>query len=294
MDRIAVLLMAYGTPDKASDVKGYLEDIFGGKSPDERIVQNVQNKYEKINFSPLTKITYQQAEMIKSGIELNGVCADVLIGMKHWTPKIEESADKISLMGVSKVVGLIAHPFKSVAGSDEYKERFMASFKGVRAIFIDSWYDQPKLIEAWAEEIKNAVGDGADLNKFYFIFTSHGLPASINDPEYSSELREFVARLSHRLRIDEYTLAFQNGGHSNWTKPEASEKMKELALSGKKNLVVVPIGYISESLETLYDIDVEYANLAASLGVRMLRVRSLDTSQKLIDSMVSAIMSAIE
>ena len=131
-------------------------------------------------------------------------------------------------------------------------------------------------------------------SEFYTIFTSHGLPSSVDDKEYRKELEEFSAKLAYETGIKNFCLAYQNGEHKDWYKPEVKEKMEELKQDGIKNILLTPIGYISESLETLYDIDVEYSEEAVNLDINLKRVKCLDYSPLLISAISDVIADTID
>ncbi len=294
MVNIGVLLMAYGTPEKLEDVKLYLKDIFGGKEPPESVVAEVTKKYASIGRSPLKDITIRQAELLEKELKTRGLDAEVRVGMRHWKPKLEETAEQLSGRSAGTIIGMVAHPFRSEAGSEGYKKRFMAALKNDDRKFIDDWYRQPKLLDAWEEKINQKLrslkDDGRD---FYLIFASHGLPRSINDKEYFGELEEFTEMAAKRLSIKDYCLAFQNGEHRDWSEPEVSDKIRELSSSGFGKFLLVPIGYLSESLETLYDIDIMYRSFSKEIGVRLERVDCLDVSEKLIKAMADTIIDSV-
>ena len=287
MDEIAVVLMAYGTPDKLEDLHDYLKGIMHGKEPSAELVKKTGEKYEKIGFSPLKDMTLKQAILLEEELYKEGVKAKVKVGMKHWNPTINEALNQIDLKSVSKVIGIVAHPFYSIAGSEEYKVIFKNYCKD-KGIFIDSWYENEDLYKAWKEKADQKIKE-FNGEEFYTIFSSHGLPQQINDERYKKELLDFTDKLASILNIKEYSLAYQNGDHSDWYKPDVKDEINRM----KKNILLIPIGYISESLETLYDIDIEYAGLAYKLGINFKRVSCIGDSYLTIKTMASAIINEI-
>ncbi len=287
-----VLLMAYGTPAKSEEVGPYLKDVFGGRDVPEHIVKETVRKYNAIGFSPLKEITNRQAELLEARLRNGGLDCKVTIGMKHWHPKIEEAILQIRELGPKNIIGMVAHPFRSLAGSEEYKHRFILASHGLNSIFIDDWYLQKPLHSLWGKNIEEAMSElGRD--ETFVIFTSHGLPNSIKDDVYKKQLLDFAADIAIENGIEQCCLAYQNGEHKDWYEPEVMEKLKELTATGIKKVLIVPIGYLSDSLETLYDIDVMYKAEADKMGLKLYRVKCPNTSQELIEAMAGAVESSV-
>ena len=288
MEKTEIVLMAYGTPKKKEDIPYYLKEIMHGREVSQSLIDEITYRYEKIGFSPLKDTTSKQAEMLEKELNRRGVQAKVHIGMKHWKPSIKQAVDEIDTDKNSTVIGLVAHPFSSVAGSGEYKKILKEYSKG-RTLFIDRWYDYEELYDAWKEKAVMRIKEfnGED---FRTIFSSHGLPSSIKDGEYRKELAYFSERLAGKLGLKDYCLAYQNGGHKDWYKPDVKDEIKR----ENKNILLIPIGYISESLETLYDIDIEYAGMAERLGINFKRVGCIGKSDLVIKAIASAVMDKIK
>ncbi len=293
MEKNNILLMAYGTPSKKEDVGPYLKDIFNGKEVPQNVVEETLEKYEKIGFSPLKSITEEQAVLLERNLAALGHVCSVSIGMKHWHPRIEEVASAIKEGDPEKVIGMIIHPFKSVMGSEEYKKMFFSVFNGLDAKFIDSWYSEEVLYDAWSDNIKAELRKFSNINDVFVIFTSHGLPSSVEDKIYKTQLEEFSSRLAEMNNIKNYCLAYQNGSHTNWYAPEVTQKLTDVKDKGFKDVLIVPIGYLSDSLETLYDIDIGYKKFSVDIGINMHRASCLNLSDKLISAMSSAIVKAL-
>ncbi len=291
--KIGLAIMAYGTPEKEEDVEPYLKDIFKQKEVPKLILQKTIERYRKIGFSPLNEITLRQSVLLQEELSRRGFNAAVTVGMKHWKPKIKTAIETLKKDNPNLLIGILMHPFFSVMGSKEYEEVFNESSNGMKRSFIDHWYNYEKLYDAWNQNMKEAI-DSFNGSRFYTIFTSHGLPSSTEDTEYKKELEEFSAKLADRSGIKDFCLAYQNGEHKDWYKPEVNGKLWELKEKEVKNVLIVPIGYISESLETLYDIDIEYKETASQLGINLHRVKCLDYSPLLISTISDAIADSVD
>lgn len=199
LGKIGVVIMAYGTPEKEEDLHDYLKDIMHGREPSVELIKEMSEKYKKIGFSPLKEMTLKQAKLLGDELNRAGIEADITVGMKHWKPTIKEALDEIDLNSVSKIIGIVAHPFYSVAGSEEYKKIFQ-TYCNDKSIFIDRWYEDENLYLAWKEKAEEKIRE-FDGEEFYTVFSSHGLPKSINDEEYKKELFYFVNRLASMLKL---------------------------------------------------------------------------------------------
>ena len=292
-EKIGVVLMAYGTPEKEEDVEPYLKDIFKGREVPKPVLQKTLEKYRKIGFSPLNKITLKQCMLVREELSRRGFNAVVTAGMKHWKPSIKTAIETLKKEDLEILIGILMHPFSSIMGSREYEEIFNESSKGMKSVFVDKWYSYEKLYKAWNQNMKEAIAS-FNGNEFYTIFTSHGLPSNVDDKEYRKELEEFSAKLAYESGIKNFCLSYQNGEHKDWYKPEVREKMEELKQNDIKNVLLTPIGYVSESLETLYDIDVEYCKKASALGINLKRVKCLDYSPLLISAISDVIVNVID
>lgn len=292
LEKLGVLIMAYGTPEKEEDVEPYLKDIFRGKEVPKSILEKTIERYKNIGFSPLKKITLKQCELVQKELIDRGFNVVVTAGMKHWKPDIKTAIELLKKRDPKFIIGILAHPFFSVMGSSEYKEIFTKNSEGMKNYFIDSWYTYEKLYEAWNKNIKEATYP-FNGSEFYTVFTSHGLPSNVEDKEYKKELIDFSAKLAEKAGIKDFCFAYQNGEHKDWYKPEVNEKLKELKEKGIRNVLIVPIGYISESLETLYDIDLEYSETASQLGINLHRAKCLDYSPLLISAISDAVSDII-
>ena len=285
---IGVILMAYGTPEKKEDIEPYLKDIFRGKPVPYTVLEETTKKYERIGFSPLKQITAKQCELLQQKLQTRGINAIVEAGMKHWKPGIRDAFENLKKYKPDVIIGMIAHPFSSVLGSAEYTDIFNKNAGKNKTLMVSSWYENKQLYEAWAEEAHEKIDEFKD-KKFYAIFTSHGLPLKIEDTEYKKELAEFSEKLAEKLNIEEYGVAYQNGEHKDWYTPEVMKRMEDLKNEGYAHALIIPVGYISESLETLYDIDVMYKQKADNIGLTIERVKCLNTSEKLIEAMAETI-----
>ncbi len=295
----AVLLMAYGSPDRDEDIEAYYTHIRGGRKPTREEVENLRSRYRVIGgHSPLLEITNSTAKKLEQRLGRR-----VFAGMKHWHPFISETFDKISEDGVTDLLALALAPHYSKMSIGSYQDavsRANSQYGSkVKVSFVNDWHLNPVFIQKWSERIIKAQNEkfgGADRSKIYFLFSAHSLPERIlswNDP-YNTQLLETTGKLANVLGLapSQYGFAFQSAGHTSepWLGPDILEKIKQLKDEGGwTEILSIPIGFVSDHLEILFDIDVEAKELSRELGVHLERTESFNDSDDFIDVLQSVV-----
>lgn len=292
--RYAVLLVAYGAPQTLDEVAPYLQDVRGGRPTPPAVVEEVRRRYTRIGGrSPLLDRTREQAAGLQ-GFLGNGT--PVYVGMRHWHPYIRDVLAAIGEDGFKRVVAIPLAPHYSRMSIGAY-ERALEEGRGPLEIaMVREWYDHPRFLDAVAERVCAALDrfDPSIRSEVELLFTAHSLPQRIlaeGDP-YSVQLEASVAGVLTRLgRRDRGRFAFQSAGRTPepWLGPDATVVLEELAGLGERQVVLCPIGFTSDHLEVLYDVDVEYQELAGRLGIRLERTESLNASPLLIEALADLV-----
>lgn len=300
---IGVLLMAYGAASSLDEIEPYLKDIRGGRPTSPELVEEVKERYRLMGGrSPLLEITNQQAQALEEALNKgNGRRFRVYVGMRHWHPYIKETVDVIKKDGIRRLVGLCLTPYysKMSVGAyfkklEEAQEELGAKFKISR---VESWNDHPLLIQAIAEKVEQSLSKFPETvrKKTPILFTAHSLPARIveeKDP-YPQELLETVEAVVKKVGHGLYGFAYQSQGRTPepWLGPEAGAVIDELYNAGHRYLLMAPIGFISDHMETLYDVDILYRRQATAKGMRFERVESLNASSLFISAMADVVLN---
>jgi len=294
MGKTAVLLMAYGTPNSIDEIEPYLTDIRRGRKPSLAALEDLKNRYKRIRgHSPLLEITQAQAAAIESQLASNGLRTRIYIGMKHWHPYIREVVPKILDEGYDRIVGLVLAPHYSVMSIGGYKqalEQSVAASPRVSVDFIESWYDHPLFHRAVHDRIREALGQFDVPEKVGLVFTAHSLPERIlamNDP-YPNQLQSSCRSVAALMGGREWSFAYQSAGQTEekWLGPDLIEYLGNLpAMRGRAGLLVIPIGFVADHLEILYDLDVEAKEFAQTRGLNLKRTESLNTSPTFISAL---------
>ena len=292
-----VLLMAYGTPRNLDEVEPYYRDIRGGRHPSPEAVEELTERYRKVGGkTPLLEITRAVADLL--GERLNRDAADarwrVYIGMKHWHPYIAEAIEDIAADGVEELVALPLAPHysrMSVAGYEKLVESALEKRDSRPPTrFIQSWRSNPTFIEFIARRVRDGLKKfDADPSEVEVMFTAHSLPARILDygDPYPTELMESAEAVAQAAQVERWRFAYQSAGMTGipWLGPDILDAIEEIASEGKKNILVVPFGFVCDHLEILFDIDIEAIEKANELDVNLARIEMPNDSPGFIDTL---------
>ena len=264
----AVVLMAYGSPERLADVPAYYSDIRGGRPIRPELLEDLVERYRRLGIdegSPLNAITEETREALEA--ELGDV--PVFTGMKHWTPRIADAADAAVSAGADTVVGLVLAPHYSAMSIAGYRTQLEEALDGrTELAFIDSWHDEPGFVELLADRVR---GTGAHV-----VFTAHSLPARIleaGDP-YKDQLLETSRLIAERAGLDDWTFSFQSESQTGepWLGPDILDHLEELHERGTTEVLVCPVGFVADHLEIRWDLDHEAAEKARELGLEFSRI----------------------
>jgi ferrochelatase len=265
----AVVLMAYGSPWRPEDVRPYLEDVRGGRPVSDEAVKELAERYRRIGGrSPLDEVTEAQRAALEREL---GV--PVFVGMKHWRPRIAEAVESALAAGATRIVGVVLAPHYSRLSVGEYRERLEKAVAGrAELVLVESWHDHPRFLDAVAERVR-----GTDS---WVVFTAHSLPERIladGDP-YKDQLLETSRLVAERARLKDWSFAFQSASATGepWLGPDILDELQRLYEVGVRRVLVAPVGFVSDHLEILWDLDVEARERAAELGLELERTRSLN------------------
>lgn len=293
----AVLLMAYGTPDSIEDIEPYLTDIRRGRKPTPDAVRELKGRYLRIGGkSPLLETTRAQASAVEKQLTSQGMNTRVYVGMKHWHPYIREVVPQIVSDGYDRLVGLVLAPHYSQISIGGYKQALLEalhSSNSLHADFVESWYDNPLFHRAVKEKVEDALTQFAEPKEVGLVFTAHSLPERIlasNDP-YPTQLTSSCHSVAGLLGR-KWSFAYQSAGHTGekWLGPDLIEYLRDLpAADRSKGVLVAPIGFVADHLEILYDIDVEAREFAESIGLKLKRTESLNTSPTFVSALTDIV-----
>lgn len=298
---IGVLLMAYGTPRNLAEVEPYYLSIRGGRQPTPEEVQNLTERYRRVGGkTPLLEITEEVASTLER--RLNSHLTSryrVYVGMKHWHPFIAEAVRRIAEEGVESLIALPLAPHfseMSIGGYRSTVEEAVSSLpRHLPVRFIESWHANSLFIQAVVEKIQKALRGfrSGDAGEVEVIFSAHSLPRRIQqwgDP-YQEELRQSCDAVARAAGLASWRFTFQSAGHTKepWLGPDILETLGLGDFHGRKQVLIVPIGFVSDNLEILYDLDVEARELAEGLGLRLRRTEMLNADPAFIEALAEIV-----
>jgi protoporphyrin/coproporphyrin ferrochelatase len=280
----AVVLMAYGSPERLADVPAYYADIRGGRPISPENLEDLVERYRRLGVeehNPLNAITEETRAALEHELGL-----PVFTGMKHWTPRIAEAAEAAFTGGADVVVGLVLAPHYSrlsVAGYRTQLEDALAGRGDLR--MIESWHDFEPFVDVLAERVRGTSA--------HVVFTAHSLPARIlsdGDP-YQEQLFETARLVAERAGIGDWTFSYQSESPTGepWLGPDILDHLTELGARGVNEVLVCPVGFVSDHLEIRWDIDVEAQERARELGMALRRIEMPNADREFVRVLASLV-----
>ncbi|MGH1392897.1 MAG: ferrochelatase [Trichormus sp.] len=323
MGRVGVLLLNLGGPDKLEDVGPFLYNLFSDpeiirlpfrwlQKPLAWYIASKRTKTSQENYkqigggSPLRRITEAQGDALQEQLNYLGQEAKIYVGMRYWHPYTEEAIALLTQDNLDNLVILPLYPQFSISTSGSsfrLLERLWQEDPKLQRIeytVIPSWYKQPGYLQAMAELIRQEIDQFPNPDQVHIFFSAHGVPKSYveeaGDP-YQQEIEECTSLIMETLnRPNAHTLAYQSRvGPVEWLQPYTEDALKELGAQGVKDLVVVPISFVSEHIETLQEIDIEYREIAEEAGIHNFRrVPAPNTHPVFIRALADLVIEALQ
>ncbi|MEJ9211506.1 ferrochelatase [Bacillus smithii] len=304
--KIGLLVMAYGTPKKEEDIERYYTHIRHGRKPSEDMLEDLRRRYKAIGgISPLARITNEQAEKLTARLnELQDqVEFRLYIGLKHIEPFIEDAVKQMHEDGIEEAVSIVLAPHFSTFSVKSYNERAKSEAEklgGPRISSIESWYREPKFIDYWVNQIKKVYEQMPDEERksSVLIFSAHSLPEKIlrfNDP-YPEQLKETAQLIADKVEVKDYAIGWQSAGNTPepWLGPDVQDLTRELhQKKGYKAYVYVPVGFVADHLEVLYDNDYECKVVTQEIGASYYRPEMPNAKPEFIDALATVVLKHI-
>jgi ferrochelatase len=280
--------MAYGSPDRLSDVPEYYADIRGGRPISPEQLDDLVKRYRRLGIeerNPLNEITEETRAALERELRL-----PVFTGMRHWRPRIAEAVERALERGARTIVGLVLAPHysgMSIAKYRELLESAVADRAGV--VFIDRWGDDRAFVDLLAGRVRDA--------RAHVVFTAHSLPARVladGDP-YEEELLATASAVARSAGLPEWSFAYQSASPTGepWLGPDIVDHLDELAGRGVRRVLVCPIGFVSDHLEIRWDIDVAAHARARQLGLDFARIEMPNSDPAFVRVLAGLVRQAL-
>jgi ferrochelatase len=297
----AVLLMAMGGPDSLENVEPFLLDVRGGRPTPPELVEEIRERYRATGGkSPAVGITKDVAKKLEQRLnDADDAHYRVYVGLRHWHPFIKETFAKLLNDAPEHIIGLCLAPQQSSLSTGAYRKKVEEAQSALQSTcpisYVGSWHRHPELIAAIVENIRQALRQfPAEVRTTVpILFTAHSLPERIvamKDP-YPDEVRGTVEAVTAQLEGNPIHFAYQSQGRSGeaWLGPTVESVVEGLARSGHRQVLVAPIGFLCDHVETLYDIDIELKRFATGQGLQLERIAMLNDSPALLDTLISVL-----
>ncbi len=317
-DKSGIILLNLGGPDSIDAVRPFLLNLFSDREiirlgpsslqrPIAWLIASSRAGKTKENYrliggrSPLLDITQAQARALGKTLNERGQDFKTYVGMKYWHPYIEEALDKMAGDGIKDVIVLPLFPqySRATTGScfNELKRAVAKHLQDLKLAYIESWHDHPLYIEAIADSVKHGLDhlSAEENGEVHVLFSAHALPKRFVDEgdPYVDQVKATIDAVNRIIGIESWRLSFQSkSGPVEWIGPSTEEAIKSLAKEGVKRLLMVPISFVSDHVETLYEMDILYKRQAEKMGITLARAPSLNTSPKFIEALADIVEAA--
>ncbi|MGP8261184.1 MAG: ferrochelatase [Acidobacteriaceae bacterium] len=322
----AVLLLAHGTPNVLGEMAEYLAKVTGGRPLPPHVVAELQHRYTQIGLGdtpgaeppPLTRWTLEQARLLQLALQQSGHVMPVYVAMRNWHPFIPDMVHQLLAEGVTRILALCLAPQNSSTSTGLYRRALTAALEAETArnpsapkpslTFVEAWSEEPALIQAFAQRLIDAYPDACKkaAATLPVLFTAHSVPcrtiqSSESNPTpdpYPVEAKrtaELVFQSAARQlpTLKKWFFAFQSQGVAGgpWIGPTVEDTLAAIAAAGHPAVVLQPIGFLSDHVEILYDIDIAFAATAHTLGLQLFRTDSLNDSPLLTQALVNVVLA---
>jgi ferrochelatase len=280
--------MAYGSPERIADVPAYYADIRGGRPIAPENLEDLVSRYRRLGIedgNPLNAITEATRAALEAELGL-----PVFTGMKHWTPRIVEAAERAVEAGADEVVGLVLAPHYSRMSIAGYRDQLEQGLAGRAALrFVESWHDEPGFVELLAGKVRGFDG--------HVVFTAHSLPARILDAgdPYQDQLFETARLVAAAAGTAEWSFSYQSESPTGepWLGPDILDHLGALREQGVERVLVCPVGFVSDHLEIRWDIDTEAQERAAELGMHLERIEMPNDEPRFVAVLAGLVRRAL-
>lgn len=298
----AVLLLGFGSPQSLDELPEFLSRVTG-RTPSPELIARTRRRYARIGGSPFLEISQRQAEALQARLKRKGHALPVGLALLHSPPTIPETVNRLAGQAVRRLIGLPLAAHASPLSTRAYAQATVKALKDcgqpITFIMIPSYHDHRLFLDAVAEKLERVFTKHPRLSppQTPVLFTAHSLPSSLLDKrDYLRELEISRKGIIRRLGLKKSELAFQSrgAGPGAWLEPGVKTVVEDWAKQGEKAVVVSPLGFVSDHVETLYDLDVELKELAERIGLRYYRAGSLNDSPRFIQALAAVVEEKLQ
>lgn len=301
----AVLVVAFGGPQGPADVRPFLGNVLRGRRVTAERIEEVVGHYEHFGgISPLTAITIKQARGLEERLAARGCGMPVYVGMRNWHPFLSDTLRRMSADGIRRAIGLILAGHRSYSSCTQYRQNVVdaraevvaAGLRDVPVVYTGDWHTHPKFIHANANRVRAAMDRlPADLRaRAQVVFTAHSVPLSMPGAgRYQQQIAESSRLVADAAGASDWVAVFQSRSgrpEDPWLGPDVSEYLREARARGVPAVVLVPIGFVCDHIEVLYDLDHEAAQVCREIGLPMVRAETVNDDPIFLDMTADVVL----
>ncbi|MGE0825477.1 MAG: ferrochelatase [Candidatus Binatia bacterium] len=305
MNYDAVLLIAFGGPEKMADVCPFLANVLKGRPVPPHRLAEVVHHYELFDGrSPLNEITFRQAQALSALLEHEGPRLPVYVGMRNWHPYLQETMAIMAADGRRHALGVILSAQQSEAGWERYQEnvanaRELVGKAAPRVSYAPGWHNHPLFIDTVVERVYDAFAQvpATEHASTPLVFTAHSVPVAMpGTPRYVQQIEEGARLVAEKLGHTYWSIAYQSRSgdpRTPWLEPDIGTVLPQLAAKGAQTVVVAPLGFVCDHVEVLYDLDTEAGQIARTHGVRFVRAGTVNDHPTFIRMLAAIVRQAV-
>jgi protoporphyrin/coproporphyrin ferrochelatase len=300
----SVLLVAFGGPTARHEIRPFLEIVTRGRGIPAGRLEEVAHHYEQMpdGRSPLAELTFAQARGLEQALTQAGPALPVFVGMRNWHPFLHETLAEMAGKGARRSLGIILSPFRTEASWERYMQDVAEARPRVARApevgFAPAWFEYPRFVAAVADRTRAALGEIPEDARAStpVVFTAHSVPVAMAEASpYVSDLTAAARAVARRLGHARWSVAYQSRSGSpreSWLEPDVTSVLRRLAADGERHAVVVPIGFVCDHVEVLYDLDVEARRVAAAAGLSLHRAAAVNDHPEFITMLADLVRAA--
>jgi ferrochelatase len=302
----AVLILGFGGPPAQEHVRPFIENVVRGRSVISTRIDEVVRQYDAIGGkSPFNELTLRQAKALEHCLASKGKTSKVYVGMLNWEPYIEQAVREMVKDGVKHAVVLILAPHRCEASFDRYVLRLNVAKDQEQAHdlavdFVDQWHAEDLFIEAISDRVKTAM---VQLSKderacLKLIFTAHSVPKEMSGSlSYKDQIGETARLVADKCSVPDWQVAFQSRSGSPtqpWLEPDVRDAIKDARNMGYQSVIIVPIGFVSDHVEVLYDLDIQASAVANDVGIKMVRAKTVGNHALFVQMLAEIVLTRMQ
>jgi ferrochelatase len=302
----ALLIVSFGGPEANEDVIPFLENVLRGRNvPRERLLQVAEHYYHFGGKSPINDQNRELIAKLETLFATEGPSMPIYWGNRNWHPLLPDTLRQMKEDGVERALAFVTSAFSSYSGCRQYRENILHAQHEVgegapRVDKLRAFYNHPGFIRAMADSVRSALQEVPEQGReaARVVFTAHSIPVSMaNSSRYVVQLEEACRLVMGELDGRPFDLVYQSRSGAPgqpWLEPDVCDHLRSLKISGVSDVVVAPIGFISDHMEVLYDLDTEAATVAREVGLHMVRAATAGTSSEFIKMIRSLVLERVE